>query len=153
ALLAAAPELTAAATVNGQPVTVVGTWFEHRVMADDGAWDTGLKDLRPTWTLAGRWPREDAPELAVGRDLAARLKVAPGQNVTLAIDGSTRSLQVTGLVTAGGRDDARAWAPLETVQALSGRAGQADRVWVSALVRPGPVGPRPDPQRDPAGFE
>jgi len=153
ALLAAAPELTASATVDGRPATLVGTWFEHRIAADDGEWSTGLKDLRPTWTLVGRWPHEEADELVLGRDLADRLGAAPGRRVSAAIDGRTRSLLVTGVVHAGGRDDARAWAPLETVQSLSGRIGQADRIWVSALVRPGPAGPRPDPERDPAGYE
>ena len=56
-----------------------------------------------------------------------------------------------GVVIAGGRDDDRAWAPIEVVQALTGRADQADRVWLSALLKPGPAGPAPDPVRDPAG--
>lgn len=153
ALLAAAPELTAAATIEGRPVTLLGTWFEHRVAGEDGEWVTGLRALRPTWTLAGRWPGEQADELALGRDLAARLGLGPGRSVEVAIDKRARRFAVTGVVTAGGRDDARAWAPLEAVQALGGRAGQADRVWVSALVKSGPAGPEPDPQRDPAGYE
>ncbi len=153
ALLAAAPELTTAATLDGRPVTLLGTWFEHGIAADDGEWVTGLRQLRPTWSLVGRWPREEADELALGRDLAARLGARPGQRVAATVEGRTRALLVTGVITAGGRDDARAWAPLETVQALSGRVGQVDRVWVSALVRPGPAGPQPDPGRDPAGYE
>lgn len=153
ALLAAAPELTVAATIDGRPVTLLGTWFEHSVAGEDGDWVTGLRALRPTWTLAGRWPREESDELVLGRDLAARLGLGPGRSVEIAIDGRARRLVVTGVITAGGRDDGRAWAPLETVQSLSGRTGQADRVWVSALVRPGPAGPEPDPQRDPTGYE
>ncbi len=153
ALLAAAPELTAAATVDGHPVTLLGTWFEHRVVGEDGEWVTGLRALRPTWTLEGAWPREAADELALGRDLAVRLGLAPGRSVGLAIDGRTRPFLVTGVITAGSRDDGRAWAPLEAVQSLSGRAGQADRVWVSALVKAGPAGPQPDERRDPAGYE
>src|SRR5216117_699787 len=54
ALLAAAPELSADATLDGHPVTLLGTWFEHRAEAEDGAWTTGLGTLRPTWTLTGR---------------------------------------------------------------------------------------------------
>jgi putative ABC transport system permease protein len=153
ALLAASPELAAAATIDGRPVTLLGTWFEHRLVGEDGEWVTGLRALRPTWTLAGRWPREGAGELALGRDLAARLGLGPGRAVEIAIEGRARRFLVTGVITAGGREDARAWAPLEAVQALSGRDGQADRVWVSALVRPGPAGPEPDPKRDPAGYE
>ena len=36
---------------------------------------------------------------------------------------------------------------------MANRRGQADRIWVSALVRAGPAGPQPDPQRDPVGYE
>jgi putative ABC transport system permease protein len=39
------------------------------------------------------------------------------------------------------------------VQALTGRPDQADRVWLSALVKPGPSRPAPDAARDPAGYE
>src|SRR5512145_21316 len=40
ALLAAAPELTTQATVEGAPVTLVGTWFEHALPEPEGAWST-----------------------------------------------------------------------------------------------------------------
>lgn len=153
ALLAAAPELTTQANLAGAPVTLVGTWFEHALPERDGVWSTGLGPLHPAWTLEGRWPREGADELALGRDLAARLSLRPGQSVTAEVDGRLRTMEVTAVVAAGGRDDARAWAPLEVVQALAGREGQTDRVWLSALVRPGPRKPAPDPVRDPAGYE
>ena len=69
------------------------------------------------------------------------------------IEGHRRVLRVTGVVTAGGRDDAKAFAPIEVVQAMTDRPGGADRVWVSALVKPSPTGATPDPARDPAGYE
>jgi len=69
-----------------------------------------------------------------------------------AAGGAARDWVVSGIVNAGGFEDAQAWAPLERVQALSGRAG-IDRVWLSALVR-SDLGVRaPDPDRDPRGYE
>jgi putative ABC transport system permease protein len=152
-LLAAAPEIEASGTVAGRTATVVGTWFEHPVAIGGGVWTTGVAALRPTWTIAGRWPHEGGDEIALGRDLARRLELAQGAHVDLAIAGARRRCLVTAVVSAGGRDDARAFAPLETVAAMSGRAGAADRVWVSALVKAGPAGPPPDAARDPKGFE
>ena len=153
ALLAAAPELSAGVMIDGRRATLVGTWFEHTITEKDGVWRTGLRGLRPTWTLVGRWPREGADELALGRDLATRLGTKQGQWVSVGVDGRSRRMQVTALVDAGGREDAKAWAPIEVVQTLTGREGRADRVWLSALVKPGPSGPAPDPARDPAGYE
>jgi putative ABC transport system permease protein len=153
ALLALAPELAAAATLDGTPVTLLGTWFEREIPETDGVWNAGLGGLRPTWTLVGRWPGEHADELVLGRELAERLSLRPGEWVEVAVEGRTRRMLVTGIVSAGGRDDDRAWAPLEGVQALTGRAEQVDRVWLSALVKAGPTRPAPDPARDPAGYE
>jgi putative ABC transport system permease protein len=153
ALLGAAPELAAAATLDGEPVTLLGTWFARELPGKDGGWTVGVRALRPTWTVAGLWPREGADEVLLGRDLAARLDRHEGQWVEADIEGRSRRLRVSGVVTAGGLDDGRAWAPLEVVQALSARPAQADRVWLSALVKPGPRRPAPDPARDPAGYE
>lgn len=153
ALLAATPELAAAASLDGAPVTVLGTWFERALPEPEGAWTTGLEALRPAWTLDGRWPAEGADEIVLGRELAERLARRPGQRVALAVEGRSRPMLVTGIVSAGGRDDDRCWAPIEVVQALTGRADQADRVWLSALLTPGPAGPAPDPARDPSGYE
>lgn len=119
----------------------------------DGTWTTGLATLHPAWTIVGRWPGESVDELVIGRRLAERLGRRVGDTVLVEVEGRSRRLKVVGVVTAGGLDDARAWAPIVVVQALSARGGQTDRIWVSALVKPGPAAPAPDPARDPAGYE
>ena len=153
ALLAAAPELTTVATIEGTSATLLGTWFGRELPGRDGPWTVGARGLRPTWSVAGRWPGEGADELLLGRDLAGRLDRHQGAWVEVAVEGRTRRLLVAGVVSAGGLDDGRAWAPLEVVQELTGRPDQADRIWLSALVKPGPHGPEPDAGRDPAGYE
>lgn len=163
-VLEAAPELAVDARLGGVSARLLGTWFDRAVATDDGPWQTGLMHLRPRWPIEGRWPREDAGELALGQDLATRLGLRVGARLSVAAeparpaDGpagkvTATSWIVTGIVRAGGFEDRGAWAPLERVQALAGRAGRIDRVWLSALVREDPGTPPPDAARDPKGYE
>ena len=152
-ILHVAPEVSVPATIGGDRTTIVGTWFRHQVATEDGPWSTGLGGLRPTWTVAGRWPRDGAPELALGMRLAERLHARPGATVEVEIGTRRLRLPVCGVVAADGADDERAWTSLTHAQDLAGRAGRVDRVWMSALVRPGPRTPPPDAARDPKGYE
>ena len=158
-VLEAAPELTLDARLDDAPARLLGTWFDHPVETSGGAWRTGLARLRPRWTITGRWPGEDGAELALGQELARRLGATVGASVRVAAGASAAPAHaparwlVTGIVAAGGFEDRDAWAPLPAVQALAGRPGQIDRVWMSALVRADPGRPAPDPARDPRGYE
>jgi putative ABC transport system permease protein len=151
-VLEAAPELACDAEIGGVPARITGTWFDREVATEDGPWRTGLARLHPGWRIAGRWPREGAAELALGRELAGALGLAPGGRARVALGGHEEEWLVTGTVTAGGLEDQRAWAPLERVHALTGGTG-VDRVWMSALVRAPSKKPPPDPKRDPTGYE
>jgi len=151
-VMAAAPELALAVEIQGAPVLLAGTWFDREVATEDGPWRTGLAHLRPGLRVEGRWPREGAAEVALGRELAAALALAPGGRARIVFEGREEEWTVTGVVTAGGLEDRKAWAPLDRAQALSGSTG-VDRVWMSALVRAPSRKPAPDPGRDPAGYE
>jgi putative ABC transport system permease protein len=158
-LLEAAPEVALAARLDGAPARLLGTWFDRAIPTADGPWRTGFAHLRQAWTVEGRWPREDAEELALGRALASRLGARPGAWIAVeparagAASGPPARWRVTGIVEAGGFDDRDAWAPLARVQALAGRPGRIDRAWLSALVRADPGTPMPDAARDPKGYE
>ncbi len=152
-ILEAAPELNAGAHAGDHAFVVSGTWFAHDVPTGDGPWPTGLTALHPRWTIEGRWPPAGGDGIALGRDLARRLGAAPGDRIETDLAGRRAAFEVTGIVRAGGLDDRRAWAPLERIQALTGRPGEIDRVWFSALVRPTPPGPEPDPKADPRAYE
>jgi putative ABC transport system permease protein len=152
-LLEAAPEIAVTARLGGADVPLVGTWFDRVIRTRDGVWRTGLARLRPNWTVEGRWPGEQGDEVALGRELATRLGLEVGDGVKLTLEGRTHRARITGIVEADGLESRRAWAPLEHVRALAGRPEGLDRVWLSALVRPAPRTPPPDPARDPAGYE
>ena len=151
-VLDAAPELTLEAEIGGVATGISGTWFDREIATPDGPWRTGLERLHPGFRVEGRWPREGADELALGRERAGSLGVGPGGRARLAYGGRESEWLVTGVVTAGGFEDRMAWAPLDRMQALSGVQG-VDRVWMSALVRAPSKKPPPDPKRDPVGYE
>ncbi len=152
-LLESAPELALACRLDGRPARVLGTWFDRPVAIDGATWRTGIARLRPMWPVAGRWPRDDGHEIALGRELARALGAAPGREIAIERGGRRARWTVSGVVSAGGFDDRNAWAPLANVQALADRPGEIDRLWLSALVLPEPRKAAPDPARDPTGYE
>jgi putative ABC transport system permease protein len=176
-VLEAAPEITVDAAVEGAPITLVGTWFEHELAVSGGGWPTGLARLRPNWELTGRWPaepgtnaasgaagasssaestatdRDGAGEIALGRGLARRIGAGVGDWVRVSVNDRSTRWRVSAVVDPGGRDEDRAWAPLALVQDLAGRTNEIDRVWASVLVKPPTEEVAPDPARDPIGYE
>ena len=85
-IVAFAPFLYVPATLEGQPVVVIGSWFEKPLPVDKSeVFVTGLEKLHPTWKVTGQWPADDdATGALVGRRLAERLNLHPGQALTLA---------------------------------------------------------------------
>ena len=152
-VLAAAPELDLPVRIQNQPATATGSWYQHEVAGAGEPWSTGIAALHPSWTLAGRWPREDANELALGRDRAAEMDVHAGGRVTVDAGEGPASWLVTGVLDADGSAGRGVWTSLGRAQRAAGRAGEVDRVWLSALVRPAPPGPAPDAARDPKAYE
>ena len=152
-VLEAAPELDLELAAGGRVVGVTGTWFARDVATADGAWRTGVASLRPRWDVTGAWPHEDALEVALGDELARALALEPGDSLSLGAPGRSVRLLVSGVVRSGGLESRRAWIPLALAQRLADRAGEIDRVALSALVRPAPRRAPPDAARDPAGFE
>jgi len=144
-ILGLAPQSYAAGRVSGTRVPVVGTWFARG--------NDGMKSLAPWWKVEGRLPAEDANEALVGRALAKRLALAPGASFSLALPDAGHELVVAGIVDAGGLEDDQLYVPLAWLQQATGRAGEIDRVLVSALVLPGEAPPMPDPAKDLKAYE
>ena len=82
-VLDAAPELGVDVEIGGVATRLTGTWFDREFETDDGPWRTGLARLRPGWRIEGRWPEDGASQLALGRELATTLGVAPGGRVSV----------------------------------------------------------------------
>ncbi len=161
-IVAFAPFLYVPATLDGRPVVVVGTWFEKTLRVDKSeTFVTGLEKLHPTWKITGQWPADaDAAGVLVGRRLADRLNLHPGQALTLVASrqpGAPPSTSaaasplgqyvVRGILETGGPEDSLVLAPLATVQRWSGLEGKVRRIEISALTKPEDAFARSDVSR------
>jgi putative ABC transport system permease protein len=131
----------------GTPQTVaplVGTWFDHAL---EPAWKTGLPRTRPTLKVEGRWPREGASEVVLGRRLAEGLGLSPGSELRTVLGGREQAFHVVGVLTSGGEEDDQAFAPIAAVQRLAGQPGRFTRAEIFALTSPESRNTHPDPAR------
>ncbi|MBI2917276.1 MAG: ABC transporter permease [Chloroflexi bacterium] len=152
-----APFLSLVASVNGEPVVVTGTWFEHRFTLARGTrlttnvgleaaaratqeYVAGVKGLSPWWRVQGRWPAGPGDGMGneglIGSTLANKLGVQPGDTINMQYAGRSRTVEVTGILSTGGLEEQQVFVPLATAQELAGVAQGSSRVLVSALVLP-----------------
>ena len=122
---------------------VVGTWFDFEV---EPGWRTGLPRTRPSLVPEGRWPRDDAQEIALGRRLAVALGVHAGEMVRLQLAGRDAEARVVGLLGGGAEEEDQAFAPLSLLARLTGRADAIPRAEVLALTVPERDVSRKDPR-------
>ena len=155
-IVAFAPFLYVPATLQGQPVVVMGSWFRKAMTVDkDEVFTTGLELLHPAWKVNGQWPMDDDVKAAlVGRRLAQRLNLHLGQVLTmgLAAPGSASSSSpavfiVRGTLETGGPEDDQIVAPLASVQRWAGLEGKVRRIEISALTKPEDAFARSDVSR------
>jgi putative ABC transport system permease protein len=135
---------------GGTIAPLVGSWFDHPL---EPGFRTGLPRTRPTLAVEGRWPRDEEPEVAVGRRLAQRLGAKPGSALRAALGDRSEELRVVGIVTSGGEEDDQAFAPLPAVERLAGLPGRFTRAEIFALTVPEARNSHPDPRRNPTQYE
>ncbi|MGH9804280.1 MAG: ABC transporter permease [Candidatus Acidiferrales bacterium] len=137
-----------AGQAGGEPVVLVGVWFEKSLAIDDGTtFTTGLAELTPGWELTGGWPADtSAPEAVAGAALAERFGWRAGDGVALQlIAGRQASLNLRGVLRTGGDEDRQLFVPLAWLQEESGRSHAFRQLQVSALVSPEDEFARRDP--------
>ena len=141
-LRATAPLLPLRARVGDRVVPVVGTWFDRTF---GGGLRGGLPLVRPTLPVAGRWPREDAAEAAIGRRAARALGVEPGGLVRAELGARSLTARVVGVVGGGGEEEDAIFVPLAAANALAGSEERFLRAEISALTVPESREGRRDP--------
>ena len=126
----------------GLAATVQGTWFNHHLDLPTGeSVDAGVAGMRSWWDVTdGAWIDEQSPDaensVMVGSELAARENLNAGDVLKLSGPAGEREVTVAGVYDAGGDEDSQIYAPLDLVQALTGREGKVASIEVSALTTP-----------------
>lgn len=131
-------------TARDGALEVEGVWFSHPYKTPDGRTQTtGVPAVNPAWRIvSGRWTPDVLNECIVGANVARRNGWKPGNVIT--IFGAP--FKVAGILATGDDADDRVLMPLESLQKLTGRAGQVDRIDVAALTKPEDDFARRDPR-------
>jgi putative ABC transport system permease protein len=121
---------------------LVGTYFNRQLRYGKDTFVTGVQTTHPWWKVDGHFPSDDSADVLVGERFAQRFRIRPDDTVT--IDGKVH--HVAGVLSAGGADDDRLFAPIAVAQELLGKPGAVRRVYVSALTKPEDELARRDPK-------
>jgi putative ABC transport system permease protein len=117
--------------------TLVGTWYRHAVpVSGEQPFVTGIEATDPWWKVDGHWFSDGANECIVGRVLADRLGLEPGETLTLRSGERQVSVRITGIVSTGGSEDRALVGPLGLAQALGNLPGKYRTAMVTALTKP-----------------
>jgi len=151
-IVAFAPFLFAPGRVQDRDAILIGSWFDRELQVDRSeAFRTGLRKLHPAWKVRGEWPpdTDSAAGCLVGRRLAAKLGVGPGEAVTVRLASAARSagvspregaatasLLVRGILETGGPEEDQVVVPLSVLQKMTGLEGKVRSIQVSALTKP-----------------
>jgi len=134
-----APVMEVPVKVSTSPanITLIGTWARHSLQLPDGrTYVTGIEQTNSWWHVDGRWFADGAQECLLGKSLAARSNVQPGDALRIRSGNRNMTLTVTGILSSGGPEDDAIVASLQIAQQLADKSGQYRRLYVSALTKP-----------------
>lgn len=101
-----------------------------------------LKQVNPTWAIAGQWATTNPNDCMLGQGMAQKRHLKPNDDLTVL--GAT--FKVKGIISAGDESDDRILIPLARLQQLTNRPGAVDRIDVAALTKPEDDFARKDPK-------
>ncbi len=137
-----APMLAVSVNVEGQNVTLLGTYFSRKLSFGKQEFNTGVRSTHPWWKVQGAWPDDESTDILLGEHLASKLKRQPGQEIEVA--GQAR--RITGVLSTGGAEDDQIVVPLALAQQILGKPGAVRRIFVSAVTKPEDAFARRDPK-------
>ncbi len=137
-IVALAPEIEAQASLGTGNVALVGTWFNKQLDLPTGEQvETGIRQLKSWWSVEGSWVDDREQNSAMlGKALAEKLGVRPGDTLKLTVNGAPWELVVQGVFSAGGPEDNQVFAPLAFVQKALNAPGKIGKIEVSAITTP-----------------
>lgn len=135
-----APLLGGEVMLNGQPVNILGTFFNQPVdVPDEEDYRIGQQAVSPYWQVTGAWPQEPVAEqlqTLAGQALAKRLGLKAGDRLTIQGEKTAQTVTVSGILASGGDEDNQLVMPLSIAQTLLGLPGKVQAIRVSALTVP-----------------
>ncbi|MGO1594844.1 MAG: ABC transporter permease [Ancrocorticia sp.] len=131
-----APFLESDATVDGEDVQLVGTWFNQQLDTKSGeSVQTGVEHMRDWWDVTGDWAN-DTDQVMVGSRLAETRGWGPGDSISVVGHGETFDVTVVGVFQSGSEEDRQLFVPLSVAQGTAGRDGDVDKIEVRAITTP-----------------
>lgn len=120
-LIGIAPYLYDRVKVNEQPLQAAGTRFQS------------VKKVSPYWQIRGNWPEDQSEDIVIGADIAERLNIEPGQQVTLTVAGNDteKKVKVAGIVRTGGSEEEFVFLDLSLLQQMLHKEGVVSIAQVS----------------------
>ena len=126
---------------SGAEVNLIGTWFNHHLDLPTGeSLDAGIRNLRSWWDIEdGVWLDEQTDGenfCMIGDIVSQKTGAGAGDRIHVKSAKSSGDFIVAGVFDAGSDEDNAIYAPLDTVQALTGTDGYLTSIEVSALTTP-----------------
>lgn len=140
-----APNLEARAKIGDTAVTVIGTWFNKRVVIPTGETVfTGVKTVSPWWEIDGSQidesskPKASKRALIIGKQLSEKLSLQMGDKINLSFNNGKQSGQyvVSGILSTGGSEENKIYMRLDDLQESTGLHDKVAWIEVSALTTP-----------------
>ena len=109
--------------------------INHQTVMAGGTDFAVLQEVSPYWQLRGDWPKEGEKEILLGSEFAAKLRVNPGDAVTVSGGEGTivSDYRVSGIVRTGGNEENFAFVSLPNLQNIKGRPGELSLAQVSVV--------------------
>lgn len=88
----------------------------------------------PYWqVVSGAIPRHSRGDCLLGRDVAGRLRIEPGERVELKHGDRAHPCTVAAIIETGGAEDDQVFVPIDAARTLFGRPGEIDLVLASIV--------------------
>ena len=140
-----APKVKTQVLLNGEEVTLIGTWFNHHFeFVKKGSTyqrDTGIINLRSWWDIQeGEWLNEQKTDsdlyAMVGKELAENMKISVGDSLVVSTANGKENLKVVGIYESGDDEDLMIYTTLSVGQRLAGAIDYIENIEVSAITSP-----------------
>ncbi len=125
-------DVPAKSGLQKRDVTLLGTYFAKQVSYGKESVVTGVRKTHSWWKVSGTWPADDSSDVLIGERLARTLPYKAGDEIAL----SGHRSRVAGILSSGDEEDDQIVAPLALAQAILGKPGAVQRIYVSAITKP-----------------